>query len=248
MIIDSHLHAGRANELTAAYTTFEDIRISIERMDACGIDRAIVLPIDTTKEADQETARIVSQYPDRLWGYAKVDQNRDAGAVRERLRYATQELGLKGLKLHGFPNREIMEACEEFRLPLLVDPVHKPWSLQYAAREFPAVKMIIAHFGSFLSRSTEAHQQTIWMARTLPNVYLDTSSVAWFSWLELGLKEAGAEKLVFGTDGPEMHCASELARVKALNASPQEMEKILWQNIVSIAGLKAWPPRPGAAP
>ena len=238
MIIDSHIHAGYANALTASYTTFEDIKVSIERMDAAGIDRAIVLPIDVTRDADEYTSRIVREHPGRLWGYAKVSRERDAGRVAERIRYATEELGLVGLKLHGLPNREIMGACEEFRLPLLVDPLHEPWGLRWAAGAYPRVDVVIAHFGSFGSRSEEAHQQAIWMARKLPNVYLDTSSVMVFSWLEEAVSECGVEKLIFGSDGPVLHCAPELEKIRVLKLDPEDEKKVLGGNVARICNLR----------
>ena len=237
MIIDSHVHAGRAGGLTASYTTYEDIRVSIERMDACGIEGAIVLPIDTTREADEGTARVVSEHAGRLWGYCKVDQARDAGSVRERLRYAAEELGLVGIKLHGPPNREIMDACEEFSLPVLVDPQHRPWGLQWAAGAYPKVSVIIAHLGSFLSRSDEAHQQSVWMARKFPNVFLDTSSVMIFSWLAEAVRDCGAGKLVFGSDGPGIHCGPELEKVRCLNLAPEEEAGVLGGTVARLAGL-----------
>jgi len=237
MIIDSHIHAGHADGLTASYTTFEDIATSLERMDSAGIDGAIVLPIDTTREADEETARIVAEHPGRLWGYSKVHQQRDEGQVAGRLRYAVEKLGLVGLKLHGLPNREIMAACDGLGLPVLVDPENRPWGLQWAAGAYPGVDIIVAHFGSFLSRSAEAHQQSVWLARKFPNVYLDTSSVMIFSWLEEGLAECGAEKLVFGSDGPGIHCGPELEKVRCLGLSAEDEAKVLGGNIARLCGM-----------
>ena len=238
MIVDSHIHAGHANALTASYSTFEDINVSLRRMDDAGIDRAIVFPIATTKEADEETAQIVGRHPDRLWGYAKVHQERDAGQVLERLRYAVSERGLVGLKLHGLLNREIMDACEELGIHVLTDPGGEPWGLQWAARAYPNVNVIIAHFGSFLSKNEQAHQQTIWMARQLPNVYLDTSGVMRFSWLEEAVRECGPDKLVFGSDGPVVHCAPELEKIRALKLPQEDLDKVLGGNIIRLADLK----------
>ncbi|MBI3945355.1 MAG: amidohydrolase [Armatimonadetes bacterium] len=238
MIIDSHCHAGHADGLTNSYTTFEDICVSLSRMDDAGIDRAIVFPIATTKEADEETASIVKQYPDRLWGYAKVSQERDAGQVHARLRYAIQELGLVGLKLHGMLNRELMDACEDLNIPVIVDPGHKPWGLQWAAKAYPNVNVIIAHFGSFLSASEQAHQETIWMARKWPNIYLDTSGVMRFSWLEEAVRECGADKLIYGSDGPVVHTGMELAKIRLLKLPQDDLDKVLCKNIARIAHLQ----------
>ena len=103
---------------------------------------------------------------------------------------------------------------------------------------YPNVNVVIAHFGSFLSKNEQAHQQTIWMARQLPNVYLDTSGVMRFSWLEEALRECGPQKLVFGSDGPVVHCAPELEKIRVLKLPQEDLDKVLGGNIIRLANLK----------
>jgi hypothetical protein len=79
MIIDSHVHAGHSDGLAHSWDTWEDVEVSLRRMDAAGIDRAVVLPMGSTDFAtrNRETADIVRQHSDRLWGCAKVSQQED---------------------------------------------------------------------------------------------------------------------------------------------------------------------------
>jgi len=209
-------------------------------MDKLGIDKAVVLPINSSdyRRANRETAEIVAGHPDRLVGYAKVDQSKDAGRVDEMLSEAFGQLGLVGLKLHGYPTHEVMEAVLKHNVPMLVDLLNEPAPLQYSAEQYPDVRMVIAHFGSFLSHNHHAHQQAIWLAKTFPNVYLDTSSVSHFEWLEVGVKKLGPEKIIFGSDGPILHCGVELAKIDFLNLNKKARDKILYQNVARLVGRK----------
>ncbi|MCX7012612.1 MAG: hypothetical protein NTW86_08625 [Candidatus Sumerlaeota bacterium] len=79
MIIDYHVHAGHADGLTRSQNTCEDIAVSLRRIDAAGIDKAVVLPIGasrstTCREQNREVAEIVRSHRDRLFGFAKVSQ------------------------------------------------------------------------------------------------------------------------------------------------------------------------------
>ena len=240
VIIDSHVHAGHGEALQHPWDTLADIEVSLRRMDKLGIDKAVVLPINSSdyRRANRETSEIVAGHPDRLVGYAKVDQARDAGRVDEILTEAFGRLGLVGLKLHGYPTREVMDAVLKHDVPMLVDPLNEPAPLQYAAEQYPGVHMVIAHFGSFPSHNHHAHQQAIWLAKTFPNVYLDTSSVTHFEWLEAGVKELGPEKIIFGSDGPVLHCGVELAKIGFLKLSKKARDRILCRNIAQLLGKK----------
>jgi len=238
MIVDAHIHAGHGDELTASWSTFEDIEVSLRRMDQVGIDRAVVLPIGLGSfvKANEETAEIVSRYPDRLYGFAKVHQEHDRGRIKDMLKRAFEELDLRGLKLHGTPNREIMDAVAPYKVPVLCDPLGEPMPLRYAAQEYPEVPIIVAHFGSFLSRNQKAHLESIWLAEHYPNIYLDTSGVCLHEWLERAVEELGPERIIFGSDGPGLHCGVELARIKVLNLPPDQEDLILGGNILRLLG------------
>ena len=87
MIIDAHVHAGHGDGLSASWDSFEDIEISLQRMKKAGIDKAIILPIgkQNFQIRNQEISQIVSKYPDRLFGFAKVNQIDEKGHIREIL-------------------------------------------------------------------------------------------------------------------------------------------------------------------
>jgi hypothetical protein len=55
-----------------------------------------------------------------------------------------------------------------------------------------------------------------------------------FDLLEQAVQRAGAKKILFGTDGPWLHPAVELAKVKALNLSPANERLILGENFLQL--------------
>ncbi len=238
MIIDSHVHAGHADGLAHPWDTFADIEMSIERMDQCGIDKAVILPIGSHdfERRNREIAGIVSRYPERLFGYAKVNQEEDAGRIEAMLTEAFEELGLRGLKLHGHPNREIMEVMDRGRKPVLVDVKGQVYPLRHVVESYPEVPVIIAHMGQFLAVNGQVRLTTLWLAKRYPNVYFDTSSVVEHEWLEEAVREGLAHKMIFGSDGPVCHPQVELSRIKALALAPDDEEMVLWKNIARLLG------------
>ncbi len=239
MIIDAHVHAGHADPLTASWESFEDIEVSLRRMDQAGIDRAVVLPIGSGgfAERNREIADIVQRHAGRLHGFAKLSQSADAGRAAAMLEEAFDKLGLVGLKLHGLPNREIMQAMDRYRQPVLVDPHGEVYPLRYAAEGFPQVPIIVAHMGKFCSIDTRVRVLTMWLARRYENVYFDTSSVMDHESLELAIREGLWRKMIFGSDGPGLHCGVELARINCLELTDEQRHAVLCANIAALIGV-----------
>lgn len=238
MIIDSHVHAGTADKLSAPWESSADIEVSLRRMDAAGIDKAVVLPIGSGnfQKRNRETAEIVGKHPDRLFGYAKLSQTEDAGRVAELLTEAFDKLSLRGLKLHGQPNREIMDELARHEKPLLVDVKGEVYPLRHVAEGYPEVPIIIAHMGKFLAVDGQVRLTTLWLVKRFRNVYFDTSSVTEIEWLEEAVREGLIRKMIFGSDGPACHCEVELARVRALRLPPEDEERVLSRNIADLLG------------
>jgi len=236
MIIDAHMHAGFGDDLAHSWDTFEDIEISLKRMDDAGIDKAIVLPIGVRnfEVHNRETAEIVDRYANRLYGFAKVSQKEDAGRVERLLEEAFDKLGLCGLKLHGHPNREIMEALNKYRKPLLVDVYGEAYCLRYVAESYPKVPIIIAHMGQFLTTNPKPKLETLWLAKRYENVYFDTSGVCVHEWLERAVDEGFVRKMIFGSDGPVLHCGVELAKIRYLRLSKEDEERVLCGNVMEL--------------
>ncbi|HEX6676319.1 MAG TPA: amidohydrolase family protein, partial [Actinomycetes bacterium] len=103
----------------------------------------------------------------------------------------------------------------------------------------------IPHLGSFLD-DWRAHERLVDQLARYPNLYADTSGVRRFDYLVRAVRRAGPGKLVFGSDGPWLHPALELGKVRLLGLPPAEEAMILGGNLLRLIGRRE--PVTGARP
>jgi len=242
-VIDAHCHAGKGlnygkkDPPRDPWTTYNDPQWTLRRMDEAGIAQSIIFPISNTtyQQANEEIASYVRRWPERLIGFAKHDAKAEAGKIRDMLRREVRELGLRGLKLHGVPSQEMVDAAAELRIPVLYHPGTVSESLE-VVRSNPKVSFILAHLGNFASRDWREHVRAIDAAKRLPNLYLDTSSVVFFEYLEQAARELPAEKLIFGSDGPLVDSRVELYKVRLLKLPREKEALVVGGNIRRLLG------------
>ncbi len=235
LVIDAHCHAGRGQAMSAPWTTRADPEITLQHMAEVGIDRTILFPINNPdyEKPNQEIAEICARHPDKFIGFAKHDPQSEAGRIRSLLRREVESLGLKGLKLHRLPTREVLDTVAELGIPILYH-AEKVASFHMIASEYPQIAFIMAHLGSFASRDWAEHIEAISVARRYPNVYLETSSVVFFKFLEMAAREVGPGKLIFGSDGPELDSRVELYKIRLLKLPPADEARVLGGNILRL--------------
>ncbi len=155
-------------------------------------------------------------------------------------------LGLKGVKLHpdiqGFKIDDyrclkIYELCEG-RLPVLMHTgdhrydFSNPNRLKPVLEIFKNLTVIGAHFGGWSIWEEAAPQLCGY-----ENFFVDCSSSLYALSPETAkglVRTYGAEKVLFGIDYPMWKPSEELARFHALGLTPEEEDKILWQNAQKI--------------
>jgi predicted TIM-barrel fold metal-dependent hydrolase len=106
------------------------------------------------------------------------------------------------------------------------------------ASEYPRVPLIMAHLGNFGSQIWSEHLEAIEVARRYANVYLETSSVVFFKYLRMAAEELGPEKLIFGSDGPELDARVEMYKIKLLKLAPAAEAKVIGGNIARLLNQK----------
>jgi predicted TIM-barrel fold metal-dependent hydrolase len=257
MIVDCHCHAGKGDLMTAPWNTDAPIESYLRRARAAGIHKTVVFaPFHTDyARANADVARIIARYPDRLIGFAFVHAVRDAGHIFDMVRQAVVKWRFRGIKVHGhdaMPNREVCEAARAFRLPVLADVAGQAHVVDMLAPEYPDVNFIIPHLGSF-SDDWRAQQRVAEQVGRYPNVYTDTAGVRRFDYIVEALKRGGPNKVLFGSDGPWLHPAVELYKIRVLGLSQKDEALVLGGNIIRLirnAGVgrsspfNLWP-RPG---
>jgi predicted TIM-barrel fold metal-dependent hydrolase len=246
MIIDGHCHAGRGDGLTSPWDTEAPLGPYLRRARAAGIDRTVVVAAGNTDYtgANREVARIVARHPGRLLGFACVHAQRDAGRVRQILGEAVRRWGFRGVKVHRYDapaSREVCEAARGLGIPVLYDVVGQAHLLDLLVPQYPDVSFIVPHLGSFLD-DWRAHERLLDQLARYPNLHADTSGVRRFDYLVRAVGRAGPRKLVFGSDGPWLHPALELAKIRLLGLPPAEEALILGGNLLRLLGLGAQRP------
>lgn len=224
MIIDAHCHAGRGDGLTGPWDTRARLGDYLRRAAVAGIGQTILLPAFNSdyQAANRSLARIVHAGAGRFIGFAMVHPDRDAGRVGQLIDTAVNAYGFRGIKVHRHDariSREICETAQAHRLPILYDVMGDTAQIELLAAEYPDVRFIIPHLGSFAD-DWRAHVCLIDQLVRYPNVYTDTSGVRRFDYLVQAVQRAGPEKLIFGSDGPFLHPGLELAKVRALGLTP----------------------------
>lgn len=252
MIIDCHCHAGQGDQLTQPWNTHAPLAAYLRRARCAGIDRTVILPPGHSDyaAANQQIAASVRQHPQRLIGFGSVHARRDAGRIDRLVRQAVSELGLRGIKVHCYdapPTREVCDAARKYRIPLLVDVVGRAYLVDLFAPQYPDVSFIIPHLGSFAD-DWRAQQRVVEQLARYPNVYADTAGVRRFGYLVEAVRAAGAHKLLFGSDGPWLHPAVELYKIRMLRLPAAEERLILGRNLARLLSPAVVKPRSTQVP
>jgi uncharacterized protein len=91
------------------------------------------------------------------------------------------------------------------------------------------------------------HLQVVDQLVRFPNVYADTSGVRYFDALVEAVRRAGPAKLIFGSDGPQLHPGVELHKIRVLGLPSRAQAMITGGNITRLLGPgarpSAWPAR-----
>lgn len=191
-------------------------------------------------------AEAVAGHPDRFVGWIFVNPTTGGDEVEEVERWCSQP-GMVGVKAHPFwhryPVRELDRVaawCQEHGYPLLIHLGCRQGSGDYRRlpEKYPGLRVIYAHAGiPYFGRLWE-------YAKGMKNVYIDLSS----PYLDRKLVRKavdflGAEKCLYGTDGPYGHQSPGedydygMIRgwVEALPVPGRDLERVFGENFLEIA-------------
>jgi hypothetical protein len=115
------------------------------------------------------------------------------------------------------------------------------------APQYPEVSFVVPHLGSF-GDDWRAHQQVVDQLVRYPNVYSDTSGVRRFDYIVQAVKRAGPHKLLFGSDGPWLHPAVELHKIRLLGLPKEKEALIVGGNSMGLLRMDRPAFRPSAEP
>ena len=236
-IIDFHGHVGRWD----IFEMSDDADEILRAMDAVGIDRSCLFNIfhpDGTTGNDQ-TAAFVSRYPERFIGFAYVSPLMPEFMVPE-LERAIDKLGFLAIKIYPPYSRWLLndpvwdpvyQFADDRGLAIIshtgAEETCWPIYVEDIAGRYPNANFVIAHAGN----SEPYRSQSIRAAQRFSNVYVETcSTFREPGVIERLVAEAGADRVVFGSDVPLMDPRTQLGKIITARIGDCEKRLVLGEN------------------
>ena len=243
-VIDFHGHVGSWDSVGM----IDNPTIMMQAMDSVSIDKSCVFnifhPDGTT--SNNATAAFVGKHPDRFIGFAYVSPIMPDRMLPE-LERSINQLKLAAIKLYPsyspFPLNDsiwdpIYEFANERELTIIThtgqEPTAAPKFLIDIAPRFPKAIFVAGHAGNI----EPYRSQAIKAAQRCPNVYLETcSSFRSPGVIERLVMEAGADRVIFGSDTPLMDPRCQIGKILTAKISDQEKRLIIGENACRILKL-----------
>lgn len=195
---------------------------------------------------NDDIAEMIRQFPDRFCGVAAVNLEKPVEAVRE-LDRAVKELGFKALRVVPWlwnrpPNDKfyfpLYVKCIELDIPFCTQVGHTgplmpsetgrpvPY-LDEVALTFPELKIVAGHIGFPWT------DEMIGVAWKHENVFIDTSAYLpryYPPQLLQYMKTYGQDKVLFGTNFPQLSLEKCVQQVREIGLSPEIQAKFFAEN------------------
>ena len=241
MIVDAHAHL--AGSAISGLVVEADVLL--RTMDDCGVDAAVVQPfpkpIKPVEQVHDAIAELAVRHPGRVFGLASIDPHWPADRYRKEAKRCVEELGFVALKLHPLGHLAsiqapasdvIFETASDLGVPVMIHtgfgvPFTLPALAIPRARQYPAMKIILAHAGESLYAS-----EALVAATECSNIYLETS------WSQPGgirkfITTLGAQRVMMGSDLPD-NLSPELAKYQSVELSEQQRRQALYSTAVAV--------------
>lgn len=196
---------------------------------------------------NDEVMEALRRHPDRLVGWVFINPVGPVDPLAEIARcFATP--GMIGVKAHPHWHnyavthlKETASDCAAKGRPLLIHlGAGTRGDFKLLPETFPGLKVVYAHAGIPYSPAVCDY------AREKNNVYVDLSSMEYVDLdaARQALRRAGADKCLFGTDGPYFHAAGDRfdfsvaqKMLRRLRLVETDFERVSRRNFAEVAGL-----------
>jgi predicted TIM-barrel fold metal-dependent hydrolase len=246
MIIDMHMHIEEVASLGWKMSAEDCIRA----MDEAGVDRAAVMTLTDLPGLNPRGLELIAEacnsHADRLFGFIRLNPAH-LQLSHEVLERAITQLGFKGLKLHpvstlqhpGAPATiELIQHAGELGVPTLFhcgdEPLSTPLSIAQAAAACPDARIILGHMGGYFHVD-----EALDVAEQFPNIILETSAMPYPEKIRTAVERIGAERVVFGSDGPVSSPALERQKVVIAALGEEAAALVMGGNAAALLGLAA---------
>jgi predicted TIM-barrel fold metal-dependent hydrolase len=243
VIVDFHTHVDEA----PAFGWIDPPDKIVGLLDEAGIDRAVIMTYTDlpglNPDALDYIVEAAGRFPDRLVPFVRLNPNyRDeVPALLDR----AVAMGVKGVKLHptttlahpaGEATVALLQRAGDLGLPVLFhcgdDPYTTPQTFSLAAERAPGCTIVLGHMGGYLHV-----EDAIAAAEAHPNLYLETSAMPHPPLIRTAVERIGAQRVIFGSDGPGCNPKLEVDKVTRLGLADADLDLVLHGNALRLLGL-----------
>lgn len=232
VVIDAHAHLGVIKDYHVPWPEAADL---VAYMDRYGIAQACIFAFAGVGSdfvyGNDLVAAAVQAFPQRFIGYTTLNANYPEELVPELER--AQGRGLRGIKLitayQGHPEETgrffpVYEWAEARRKIILSHQWGPADFLNEIAGRYPHVCFVIGHLNFAYAP----------VVRARDNVYTTTTFVPWPGAIAAAVRAFGAEKILFGSDFPDLDVSLNLGPLLTAKIRDEEKRAILGLNMSRI--------------
>ena len=244
MKIDFHTYTG--NSLFGIGLSEEKLYKNMNRL---GIDRAVLLPFKPPEyhlgPENDRVASLVNKYPNRYFGFGRVDPWLGQAALDEINRIFSV-LGLSGLFINPVEEQcpltspqviMVVKKAAVFNRPVMIAGGHNrvshPRQIEYLAREFPETTFVVTSSGQINIcgiMMADAEEMLV----NCHNVVMETSGIYRRDFIERMSDVIGSGRIVFGSGAPYYNQEFELERILSADTDDCNKGNILGNTALSI--------------
>ena len=229
----------------------------VQMMDDAGVSKVFLSAWSKPGQfvvTNEQVAKYTKAYPDRCIGIGTVNLTKPMAAVAEIDR-CVKEYGFKGVRilpwLWNLPPTHnlyypVFAKCVELGIPFCTQVGHTgplcpsepgrpiPY-IDQVALDFPELKIVCGHIGYPWT------DEMIGVAWKHSNVFIDTSAHApkyYPPQLLHFMNSYGADKVMFGTNFPQLTWEACAKQAVDLPLKPKSMEKFLWKNAARVFNIE----------
>lgn len=256
MIFDCHVHLPSPGlDLTWEWDNFTpDVESAIDYLQRCGVDKILANSVrgelassaDEMRAANDEIMEIAAGYPEYILPACLINTNFHQESLDE-LRRCRDELGIVWIgELCGYASgytydtpafSEAMQLADE--LGMIVH-IHNDdaQDMDRLCSQFPDIHFVLAHLGD----SPDEVRERIELTARHPNLYLDICGHGYqrMGILEMAVRVAGAERVLYGSDFTINDPAGVIARLDKSNFDSETRAKILGRNLTRLLAEHGW--------
>ena len=238
--IDMHSHIGTWGN---PFNFSGDINLVIDLMDKFNIEKTVLCPSDSSKNADILEA--YEKAKDQIIPVPWVDCTKEQAAYDE-LEYLIRDKGCKGAKIQSLFDGyaadspivdPVAEICESYNVPFFVhsghEPFSLPWQIGLLAERHPKCKFVMLHMGHGHGIYVEAAQT---IAKRYKNIWLETSGTSMTAQIFNAYKNVGNDRVMFGLDTPFHAPEVEIQKILSCPLKEKDYENIFYNNAKNFLG------------